>query len=143
VNGKGRTVKFTPERIEQIRNLVERGVGREEIAQIVGCTVGSLQVTCSRLGISLRRRRLDNGVRYSPAPVAEPPACPAPALAASPAASRGSLGIELAITGPNGHSRLPVALPPGVMTDLALTCAVSGTPLAEFIARALTKALKA
>src|SRR5215468_8609352 len=53
----GRRLKFTPERIEQIRNLVERGKTREEIAEIIDVTVGSLQVTCSRLGISLRRPR--------------------------------------------------------------------------------------
>jgi hypothetical protein len=29
-------------------------------------TVGSLQVTCSKLGISLRRPRLDNGIRFLP-----------------------------------------------------------------------------
>lgn len=51
----GRTVKFTPERMDQIQNLVEHGHNREEIAAIIGCTVGSLQVTCSRFGISLRR----------------------------------------------------------------------------------------
>ena len=51
---RGRQVKFTPERIEQIKNLVERGKRREEIAELIGVTVGSLQVTCSRLGISLR-----------------------------------------------------------------------------------------
>ena len=55
--GRGRTMKFTPERIEQIKNLVERGMRREEIATIIGVTVGSLQVTCSRLGISLRPPR--------------------------------------------------------------------------------------
>jgi hypothetical protein len=49
------TVKFTPERIEQIRKLVERGKSREEISETIGVTVGSLQVTCSRLGISLRK----------------------------------------------------------------------------------------
>jgi hypothetical protein len=59
----GRGTKFTPERIQQIMNLVERGKSREEIAELVGVTVGSLQVTCSRLGISLRRPRFDNGVR--------------------------------------------------------------------------------
>ena len=59
----GRPIKFTPERLQQIRNLVERGKSREEIAEILDVTVGSLQVTCSRLGISLRRPRLDNGVR--------------------------------------------------------------------------------
>jgi hypothetical protein len=59
----GRPIKFTPERLEQIRNLVERGKSREEIAEILDVTVGSLQVTCSRLGISLRRPKFDNGVR--------------------------------------------------------------------------------
>jgi hypothetical protein len=57
----GRPIKFTVERIDQIKNLVERGKSREEIAEIIGCTVGSLQVTCSRLGISLQRPRFDNG----------------------------------------------------------------------------------
>jgi hypothetical protein len=57
----GRQIKFTPERIQQIKNLVERGKSREEIAELIGVTVGSLQVTCSRLGISLRRPILNNG----------------------------------------------------------------------------------
>src|SRR5258708_3938177 len=53
----GRPIKFTPERLEQIRNLVERGMSRQEIAKTIGATLGSLAVTCSRLGISLRRPR--------------------------------------------------------------------------------------
>lgn len=52
---RGRQRKFTPERIRQIKDLVEQGTSREKIAELVGVTVGSLQVTCSRLGISLRR----------------------------------------------------------------------------------------
>ena len=48
---RGRRIKFTLERIQQIRNLVERGKSREEIAELIEVTVGSLQVTCSRLGI--------------------------------------------------------------------------------------------
>src|SRR5262244_2668148 len=59
---RGRRIKFTPERIQQIRNLVERGKSREEIAELIGVTVGSLQVTCSRLGISLRRVVFNNGM---------------------------------------------------------------------------------
>jgi hypothetical protein len=47
--------KFTPEKLGQITTLVERGKSRQEIAALLGVTVGSLQVTCSRLGISLRR----------------------------------------------------------------------------------------
>jgi hypothetical protein len=60
---RGRQIKFTPERLQQVRNLVERGKSREEIAELIGVTVGSLQVTCSRLGISLRRVVFDNGMR--------------------------------------------------------------------------------
>jgi hypothetical protein len=57
----GRRTKFTPEKVQQIKNLVERGQSREEIAEVIGMTVGSLQVTCSRLGISLRRPIFDTG----------------------------------------------------------------------------------
>jgi hypothetical protein len=60
---RGRQIKFTPERIQQIKNLVERGKNREEIAELIGVTVGSLQVTCSRLGISLRRPTLTISLR--------------------------------------------------------------------------------
>jgi Helix-turn-helix domain of resolvase len=62
----GRPTKFTPERIQQIKNLVERGKSRNEIAELLDVTVGSLQVTCSRLGISLRRIVLNNGVGPAP-----------------------------------------------------------------------------
>src|SRR5499433_4585803 len=58
---RGRPIKFTPERIQQIKNLVERGKSREEIAELIGVTLGSLQVTCSRLGISLRRPTFNTG----------------------------------------------------------------------------------
>jgi len=44
--------------IQQITNLVERGKSREEIAELIEVTVGSLQVTCSKLGLSLRQPRL-------------------------------------------------------------------------------------
>jgi hypothetical protein len=58
---RGRPKKFTPETIQQIRNLVERGKSRDEIAEIVGVTTGTLQVTCSKLAISLRRPTFDMG----------------------------------------------------------------------------------
>jgi hypothetical protein len=58
---RGRRVKFTPEVIEKIKDLVAEGTSRHDIANRVGVTVGSLQVTCSRLGISLRRFILPNG----------------------------------------------------------------------------------
>jgi hypothetical protein len=53
--------KFTPENIARIKDWVARGVGRDEIANRLEVTVNSLQVTCSRLGISLRKKSLANG----------------------------------------------------------------------------------
>ena len=60
-SAKGRRVKFTPQAIENIKEFVAQGISRDEIANRLGVTVGSLQVTCSRLGISLRRIILPNG----------------------------------------------------------------------------------
>ena len=65
---RGRQRKFTPERIQQIKNLVEQGTSREKIAELIGVTVGSLQVTCSRLGISLRRSKEMGLLRRVPLP---------------------------------------------------------------------------
>ena len=62
---RGRRVKFTPEVIESIKKLVAQGITRHEIANRLGVTVGSLQVTCSRLGISLRRIILSNGSHHT------------------------------------------------------------------------------
>ena len=45
------------------------GISRDEIANRLGVTVGSLQVTCSRLGISLRRIISPNGSRRHTADV--------------------------------------------------------------------------
>jgi hypothetical protein len=62
---KGRRVKFTPQVIENIKEFVAQGLRRDEIANLLGVTAGSLQVTCSRLGISLRRISLSNGSRHT------------------------------------------------------------------------------
>jgi hypothetical protein len=51
---RGRRRKFTPDNIQKIKNWVAQGIPREEIAKSLEVSVGSLQVTCSRLGISLR-----------------------------------------------------------------------------------------
>ena len=63
---RGRPKKFTPETVQQVRNLVERGKSREEIAEIIGVTIGTLQVTCSKLGISLRRPTFGMGTGLLP-----------------------------------------------------------------------------
>ena len=45
------TMTITPQVMEKIKELVAEGLSRDEIANRLGVTVGSLQVTCSRLGI--------------------------------------------------------------------------------------------
>ena len=56
-----RAVKFTPQAIEKIKEFVAKRISCDEIATRLGVTVGSLQVTCSRLDVSLRRIILTNG----------------------------------------------------------------------------------
>jgi hypothetical protein len=55
---RGRPTKFTPERIQLIKDLIVRGETCEDVAARIGVTVGTLKVTCSRLGVSLRRPNL-------------------------------------------------------------------------------------
>ena len=51
-----RPSKFTPEVIGQIPPFIDRGLGAPKIAEAIGCTVGTLRVKCSKLGISLRQK---------------------------------------------------------------------------------------
>jgi hypothetical protein len=57
-----RATKFTPANLQKIKELVAQGISREQIAQLLDVSVGSLQVTCSRLGISLRTPNVPNGI---------------------------------------------------------------------------------
>jgi hypothetical protein len=136
---KGRRVKFTPERIEQIKNLVERGTSREEIAAILDVTVGSLQVTCSRLGISLRRPATAAPQRPPPrlrlAAVSEPENgngsdnAPSPAPVVRPRAT-----LSLVVTYRGRERRADLDLPPDVIDQLALEAAFKNVTMAEIVA---------
>ena len=53
-----RATKFCPANVQKIKDWVAEGSSREEIAKSLDVTVGSLQVTCSRLGISLRMPKM-------------------------------------------------------------------------------------
>ena len=46
--------KFTPLVVSQIQGWVQEGLTPTEIAGRIGCTLGTLRVRCSQLGISLR-----------------------------------------------------------------------------------------
>jgi hypothetical protein len=130
--GNGRPIKFTPERFEQIKNLVERGISREEIAGTIGVTLGSLQVTCSRVGISLRRAR---------PPGSTPPARrePKPQPQLQPTtANNGHVTVALS------HERrtLELKLPSDLLGCLALEAHLENLTLGDLISRLLTSALK-
>ena len=49
-------------------------MSREQIAETIGVTVGSLQVTCSRHAISLKHPKLNNGVAHAPRSYNDTPA---------------------------------------------------------------------
>jgi hypothetical protein len=51
-------LKFTPHVLEQIPKLVSDGKSASEIAGQIGCSVDSLRVRCSQLGVTLRRNGL-------------------------------------------------------------------------------------
>lgn len=61
-----RRTKFTPLVVDQIPKLVGDGRSPSEIAGQIGCTVNSLRVRCSQLGLSLRRKKIELAVVLSP-----------------------------------------------------------------------------
>src|SRR5215468_7310492 len=106
--------KFTPERIQQIKDMVARGETREQIAAIIGVTVGSLRVTCSKLGVSLRRPR----VKLLPPRMAD---------AAGEAAT---LSIIMKYKGQERNTLL--SLTPNIIRQLAFEAALRDQEIGEF-----------
>jgi Helix-turn-helix domain of resolvase len=138
----GRRLKFTPERIEQIRNLVERGKTREEIAEIIDVTVGSLQVTCSRLGISLRRPRSPDFMARPPRPrtvavVASPPIDDQTDGGSAPDPTNGSrseTSFRLVIRHCRREKVVDLPFPPDAAARLILEAAFSGRSVGKLVA---------
>jgi hypothetical protein len=127
---RSRIIKFTPERFEQIRNLVERGMSREDIADTIGVTVGSLQVTCSRVGISLRRPK---GVPrlYVPKP-------------APTATGNGTTHavLTLSLSCREQQCSFPVPVDGDMLTAMALAAERKGMRLTEYVGRLLAHAIE-
>lgn len=109
-NARQRYRKFTPERIRQIKDLLARGETCEQIAATIGVTVGSLKVTCSRLGISLRRPRVKLVLPKSRANGTE--------TTVDAARETATLTISIKYKGRELGTKLP--LPPNIVTQLAL-----------------------
>jgi len=113
--------KFTPERIQQIKDLVARGETREQIAAIIGVTVGSLQVTCSRLGISLRRPRVK---LLPPKPAIAPARTACAARDVSPAFT-----LDMKYRGQEHSTEMPFT--PEVIGQLALEASFRNQEIGE------------
>jgi hypothetical protein len=142
-SGVWRPKKFTPERIQQIINLVERGKSPAEIAQLIGVPVGSLSVTCSRLGISLRAPRLGNGIRQL-RPVETTPS-PLKHGTEKSSIDDGAHGLPLvefriAYKGKERTYRMP--LTSETITRLALDAELQGLTMGELMTRLMTTTLK-
>ena len=101
-----RATKFCPANVQKIKDWVAEGISREEIAKSLGVTLGSLQVTCSRLGISLRRRDLfSTKAPGRPRLVSSPSA---PSIVGQMQAGRPRLYITLECSGKRRTSDLPL-----------------------------------
>jgi hypothetical protein len=134
---RGRRVKFTPEVIESIRKLVAQGINRHEIANRLGVTVGSLQVTCSRLGISLRQIILSNGShRTLDAHVREQRGVSQPGTRAAPVVQ---FAITMRCHGKEKTSDVP--LPSPAIAALALEATSRNLNMADLIGRVLVAAI--
>jgi hypothetical protein len=129
-SARGRRVKFTPQVIEQIKGFVAQGISREEIANRLGVTVGSLQVTCSRLGISLRRIILSNGSRHTADVRGKPAACDTPFA---------NFAITMRHKGKEKVTDLP--LPSTAIEELALEAISRDLNIAELIGQVLVAAI--
>jgi hypothetical protein len=126
----GRPIKFTPERLQQIKNLVERDMSREQIAEAIGVTVASLQVTCSRLGISLRRTHCV----AAPARRSEKPKEP------KPAENRAKLAVRMQYQGRERLIELPLSQ--DLIGRLAIEAHFSNLSIGEMAVKLITEAVK-
>ena len=135
---RGRRVKFTPQAIEKIKEFVAEGISRDEIANRLGVTVGSLQVTCSRLGISLRRILLPNSSRRhvriahvgEQKEVSQPEACGAPV---------GKFEITMRCQGIEHTADIPLSST--TIEALALEAMSRDLTIAELIGQSLVAAI--
>ena len=56
-----RAKKITVAALERVPAFIDQGLSASDIANAIGCTVGTLRVKCSQMGISLRRRNRNEG----------------------------------------------------------------------------------
>jgi hypothetical protein len=136
---KGRQpTKFTPHNVARIKEWVAKGVGRDEIANRLGVTVGSLQVTCSRLGISLRKSSSAKGngaiqplgvVQRSTEHIQQ---------ADDPVQAK----LRLLIQSKNRQAASDLPLSPDLLVQLALEASVRGQTIPDLIGNIVRRMLQ-
>ena len=127
--------KFTPEAIDKIKELVAQGASRDEIAALFGVTVGSLQVTCSRLGISLRNPSGPGGPR-----TVRPPYLPShPPIAGQRHADTG-FQITLERNGTRRTTELPLTT--SDIVQLKLEADMRNLSMGQLLAEVVSMAIK-
>jgi hypothetical protein len=132
-----RATKFCPANVQKIKDWVAEGISREEIAKSLGVTLGSLQVTCSRLGISLRRQDLLSSKGPGrPRTVSSPSA---PSIVGQMQAGRPRLYIALECNGRRQTTELPLTTAIG---QLKLEAEMRKLSMGQLLAEVATMAIK-
>jgi hypothetical protein len=135
---KGKRRKFTPGNIARIKDWVAQGVSRDEIANRLEVTVGSLQVTCSRLGISLRKSSLTRGNgAIRPLGVVQRSIEPTPEGTHSVQAK-----LTLLLKAQNRQVAFDLPLHEGLFAQLALEASVRGQSVAALIGTILSQVVR-
>jgi hypothetical protein len=134
-----RTTKFTPANIQKIKDWVAQGMRREDIAKSLDVTVGTLQVTCSRLGISLRRRDNAPRVRVESRAFVSNGRVYAGHLQPVPT----SLGkFQLVLKSQGTEQTTDLAFTDGHVGQLGVEASAQGLGITDLMSRVLTQALK-
>ena len=134
-----RATKFCPANVQKIKDWVAEGISREEIAKSLGATVGSLQVTCSRLGISLRSRDLSSIKAPGRERLDSSPS--APSIVGQMQAGRPRLYITLECNG--GGQTTELLLPKGcAIGQLKLEADIRKLSMSQLLAEVATMAIK-
>ena len=131
--------KFTPANIQKIKDWVAEGISREEIAKSLHVTLGSLQVTCSRLGISLRRR--DPSGPGGPRTVRPPYLSSHPPIAGQ---RHTGTGFQIALTLERNGTRRTTELPltTSAIVQLKLEAEMRNLSMGQLLAEVASMAIK-
>ena len=143
---KGRRIKFTPQVIQKIKEFVAEGISRDQIADRLGVTVGSLQVTCLRSGISLRR---SNGSRHTAdvRVLTIPTPCSVGSAHAreqevSQSAARAAPSFAITIRHRGKEQTIDISLPSPAIEVLALEATSRDLGMAQLIGQLLVAAIQ-